>query len=365
MQARQTNPKYGMRFFEIVPLHDTAPLNEAIDPAEGPSRYWFVLAKNGLARCINENDSDLFDLRDKGWDVIWDSAKSVEEGLERAYKQYGYLPWDDMEPLPVASPTVFYRSVSLPELKDILKTGAITGKGSSFNETETRRWVFFGDKISKNLIWQGEDHQRYAQMSLDGHAIHEKHRQLAVALKMAREDFVEEAKKFLADFNRRNAGRGEIKIDDADYAAVLRGSHAATVKVAELTRFSPSIVALRKELRDLEAKERELQQKFRGLISAKYSQLRTKIEGQIYSSAIIETKPLTGGLHYSDAHGKSYFGSSEDGLLDEYTFPPGTVTLADITRIHWVKDRKIVSTSDVKAAPGILRKMNAKPVAAD
>jgi hypothetical protein len=352
-----------MRFSEIIPLHE-AKIVEAIDPAEGPSVYWFVLAKNGLARCVNENDSDYFDLLDQGWDLIWDSAKSNEKGLEFAYERHGYLPWDRMEPIPLNAPKVMYRSVSLPELKDILKTGAVTGKGSTFNETETRRWVFFGDQISKNLIWQGEDHQRYAQMSMDGHAIHAKHAEVAKQLKEIRQSFVEHCKRFVAQWNKRYAASGRpMTISDEDYQGALWGRHSSVVKLMDICRYDPNVRDARETMRDLEDAERDLNRKYRDLIGKKYQSIKPKIDAQMYSSAIIETKPLTGGLHYSDDHGESYFGSDEDGKLDEFTFPPGKVTVADIVRIHWVKDRQIIATSTVKAAPGILRKMSAKPAA--
>lgn len=357
-----------MRITDVIPLHES-PLFEKIDAKEGPSRYWFVLGKDGLARTVNENDDELFALQREGWDVMWDSAKSPEEGLQRALDQWNLLPWDKDEPRPIAEPTVLYRSVSIAELRDILKTGSIVGKASAFNEFETRKWVFFGDRLSSNLIWQGEDHERGVINGLSTHAIHAKFDEVQAGLNDAYKELADTARAAVRRANERNAqyrARGQetfadSEFSDEEYARVLRGDRSAVIQARQIGGVFGQTEGLMKEIRALEDKRSKLRAKFQEIKRKATDVHMSKINAGIYSSAVIETKPITGGLHYSNAHGVSHFGSEKDGDLDEFTFPPGRVTVQDIARIHWVKDREIVSTSTVEAAPSILKKMAQKP----
>jgi hypothetical protein len=89
----------------------------------------------------------------------------------------------------------------------------------------------------------------------------------------------------------------------------------------------------------LRNKMEPLRTEFRKLVGGQYQTLKAASKDMPITSAIIETKPLAGGLEYSVRAGSmSGFGEAE------YGFRPGQVTLDDVVKVHWVKDRQIIST---------------------
>ncbi len=61
-----------------------------------------------------------------------------------------------------------------------------------------------------------------------------------------------------------------------------------------------------------------------------------------YTSAVIETKPVSNGLHYSREHGSTGMNGE-----DEFGFVPGFLKISDIATVHWVKDREMVASCSV------------------
>lgn len=243
---------------------------------------------------------------------------------------------DPMAPKRMTEKVILFRSVSMPELIDILDKGCVVGGGNRFNEFETRRHVFFGDKIDELLLWQGEDVERQAihQATYDG----------------IYDDLIEtnnEITKTCTDIANAFQRHG-IETSPSFYQDVMRGY------VGEATRLSkdfPEIVSLLATKAELEAELKSLQEQWKKHVRQTITNLKFQRDSLPYTSAVIETRPLTGGLHYSKSHGKSGFLDN-----DEYGFRSGEVTIHDITAVHLVKDRTIVKTVTVDELPIVLKK---------
>jgi hypothetical protein len=303
------------------------------------SGFFFVLSKDGLVRVINEDDPELFKAWNAGWKTEWDSARSVEKGLAWAHENKGLLPWDKFNPKRMSAPMVLYRSVSIPELSDIVKTGKIMGKGNSFNEFDHRSWVFFGDEITTELVHQGEDTERKAQISLDNHPIHAKFAELQDRLKEKREQIADYIRDDWKEYSRKSerAGRNPEPVDEkvlADYVAD-RGSLGG---VAHL--MTDSTYKLTQEYRKLRAKIDPLRDKYREHYRKQHAKIRDKQQSMAITSAVLVTRPIDGGLVYTKGEG------SESGFnAPEYGFPRGQVGLDDIEKVLYVKDGNVVAES--------------------
>lgn len=92
---------------------------------------------------------------------------SLHDG-KRALEYVSHL--SGFRPQLMRKATVLYRSVSLPELRDICVTGAVTGGRNLFNLYDPREDVFFGDALSPELIRQGEYIDRQVKFALHHHA---------------------------------------------------------------------------------------------------------------------------------------------------------------------------------------------------
>jgi hypothetical protein len=228
---------------------------------------------------------------------------------------------------------VLYRSVSIPELRDIAKTGSVRGGRNRFNDHDDRQYVFFGDKINERLIGQGEEIERQAHHSMGKHAIYRQMTNLAarvreeaeLALQILKHNRVMGQDNYLQHFaeghgNERYVERlvNEIKDEGEKHRALN-----AMRKVAE---FKQETV--------------ELQARYRRLFDAEREMLNARMAESPYTSAILVTRPVSGGVHYSRSHGPT--SSSGMGEDDEYGFQPGDIRLHAISKICMVKNGDII-----------------------
>ncbi len=242
---------------------------------------------------------------------------------------------DHYKPRPMTKAKVLYRAVSIPELSDIRMRGRVLGGQNRFNEFEHRRWVFFGDKLNDELISQGEDTERQAIHKMSSHAI-------LRAMKRLMDDRKEEAlmvitqlekaglepcddyhgfyrpyvENFLEGYNSRWIMKFFWKLDDEGKIARANNSRR---KMDEMTR-------------EID----ELQDRYRNLIRAEHDLIKARLVPLKVSSAVIVTKPIKGGIHYSKSFGKS--GMTQD----EYGFESGQITLDDIDKILLVKKGQVI-----------------------
>lgn len=321
------------------------------------SGFYFVLIKDGLARVINEDDPELFKAWDDGWETEWDSARTVEAGLEFAEREFGALPWDKYKPVRMIEPMTLYRSVSIPELADIAQKGKIIGKGNTFNEYDHRRWVFFGDTIDANLIFQGADIERQAQIALQNHPIHAKFKRLMASMKAKRQQIVDSLQNDIEEINDHLLARHRnpelVELTDEMAAAFVNDAPGAG-EVARLIPYDPKNPTrkLYKQYMGLRDKIEPLRQEYRKIFGEQFRQMKAAQEGMSITSAILETKPITGGLEYSLRAG-SQVGHS----MAEYGFKPGQITLDDIVKVHYVKGREIISTGGPETIVPTLQKI--------
>jgi hypothetical protein len=312
------------------------------EPAQ-KSPFWFVFSKDGLARAIPEDEVDLKGMRTEGWTLEYDSARSAEKGLEWARDQKGLKPWDHFLPRVMTEAKPLFRSVSLPELLDIAKTGKIMGGGNVFNEFDPRRYVFFGDQISDELIFQGADTERQAQMLLKDHPIHGRFKALNDKLAAARAQVVQGVREHIWEINqyREDAGHAPLQVDENLLDAFVEGNSSTERQIRELLPHNSKdpIYKMWVSYQKLKDKVNPLQAQYREIFRKTHNAHADKINARPITSAILETKPLTGGLEYSEDAG------SLTGMdLPEYGFERGAVTLDDVIKVYWVKDRKIISS---------------------
>jgi len=126
---------------------------------------WLVFTGSGLSRCVADGDPAARLLEAEGWTLSWDGAPSRFEGWTWAAVELGCLPEDyddDMKPGLIWDPLPLYRSVSLPELADILQKGHVTGGRNAFNGFDRRPFVFFSPAPTEACIWQGAETERTA-----------------------------------------------------------------------------------------------------------------------------------------------------------------------------------------------------------
>ena len=306
---------------------------------ETVSPFW-VLVYNGEAKVLPEDSfREIRKLEEQGWEVVWDSAPTAEEGYVYASRNHNAIPhgYDDkFQPIGPSEPKVLYRSVSIPELIDILKTGKVVGRQNRFNGFDPRRFVFFADTLTDKVIGQGEEIDRQAMVAMENDPIHQEFDALEQQLK--------ELTKREADAVwfavERNPRLGEIyQITSATYAAFLQGDEEAERAFSRAVHRVPAIAKLAQQRLKIYEKLNKLREKYRTKHRKTEDQLRAKWGKSPYSSAVIVTKPVGGGLHYSHEHGKSGMGQE-----DEYGFLPGRVTWEDIDKVILMKAGQPVKT---------------------
>jgi hypothetical protein len=222
---------------------------------------------------------------------------------------------------------ILYRSVSVPELIDIFKTGKVLGNSNRFNESDPRKWVFFGDAITPHIIHQGEEIQRQAVFALQSQDIQKK----ANAFDAKYAAFIEKT---------RQAAKVERELADKYWEA------RATKNASLIAKADTALQAAKQVCADMRIKNSAFQKKmqkmkleYRAALKIEHEGIAFKQKSMPFTSAVIETHPMLGGLHYSHRHGGSGMGET-----DEYGFPSGEVTWNDITRIHLVKNREVIDT---------------------
>lgn len=180
-------------------------------------------------------------------------------------------------------PKVLYRSVSPQELKSFWSMGRISGGGNVFNEFDPRNYVFFADEVSDLLIWQGEDVERQA--------IHK--------LKQTYQKPIEELGHQIAELKQREEAGEQVK----------------------------------RQRQQLEKKFQGLLDHYRREVRGAEAAMRSEQADKPFTSAILQTKPITGG--------KIFTGAWQGA---EYGFEPNEITHQDIDKIHLVRDKKIIDT---------------------
>lgn len=323
--------------------------------------YYFVLTRGRWAQAVPESDFDrVREMEGDGWQVIWDSARSLDEA-------YGYAAsvarclredyTDGYAPRPMEAAIPLFRSVSLSELEDISVQGVVRGKGNVFNEFDGRRFVFFGSRITDRLVYQGEELERQALAALDREP---------VALEFEVRN--KERSKLVADFSSAyDALLAEGRpmrawVERERLEAMMKGGSAwAAGQLSKaFVRDEGRLHEIAKGLSAVDARMGELRDAYAAV--AREWMLREKeLRGHLpFTSAVIETRPIGHGYHYSGAHGESGFGDE-----DEFGFHPGSVAADDLVRIHLVKDRRVVRVVPAASLAEVVEESSEARMAAD
>lgn len=242
---------------------------------ETAERWLVYVAEGGeTSRCVPASQPIPDSLETEGLRLVWDGAPSRIEGWTYAVLRHGCLPddYDDrMLPCAFFQPKVLFRSISLGEMADVVRSGAVRGGGNGFNGFDRRPFVFFSPAPTPRCIGQGEEIDRAA-----AHAV--------------------------VDAHGKAAFEG-------------KGGH------------------------DL----------FMGLYRGERARMAEERKGLEFTSAVIRTRAIAPGLHYSREHGSSGMGEE-----DEYGLFPGQVTLADIEEVLLVRDGNVVRSCDAVEASAAL-----------
>lgn len=266
---------------------------DAIDPLLALELSGKLLEKTTALQTAGEDDPlATVELSGEILDIIRqlneEDAPGTGPVLQEKFPGY---PYADM-----AAPTVLYRSVSPAELEHILQAGSIKGGSNRFNPWDTRREVFFSDQLNAQTIYQGEEVTRRVENAMQDHPLQKLYTE-AVA----------EVEKLRA---QRSAETNAVKQ-----------------------------MAITKQVRNAEATADQILKDFRAEMDAAIKQENAANATREYTSAVLETKPITGGRHYSKQFGHS--GMGEDS---EYGFDPDQVKLSDVAQIHLVKNKQVIKT---------------------
>lgn len=231
------------------------------------------------------------------------------------------------KPRPMSESLVLYRSVSLHELRDIYQTNLIVGGGNLFNLFDPRHQVFFADAMEDRVIRQGEYLDRQVTLALHDH---ESSRRISLA--HAKVDG--QVQLILAEM--RAAG---IPYDpDPEMEFEFRWDIDRRPIRRAIKRRGKALRSRFRELfASLEAAEREsaAADAAQSAISEKMLKDRASwLSRQPYTSAVLVTYPLLGGLLYT----------GYSCLLGEreYGFEPGQVTLDDVAEVILIRFQKEV-----------------------
>ena len=227
--------------------------------------------------------------------------------------------FDGWKPVIDKKPRVLFRSISAEEMADFEKTGKLLGKGNAFNEFDNRKGeVFFADKLSEMLIYQGSDVSRVAfnnvaaRPEYQGFAKTEKH--LAELSNRIHDELR------VVNITRKVNRQVPLHLEDGQLFAgeiPVRGSGSARIRdlLSELNLGREHQENLghkfRKDLRDEE----------------------TRLTASPRTTYVLETKPIIGGRVYKGAFNQG---------ADEIGFDAGQITRDMIHRIHRVEGEKLV-----------------------
>jgi hypothetical protein len=282
--------------------------------------------------------------------VAYAGQVTIENGKPVSYrKSLSESDNDDtMKPVPMDSPKVLFRSVSIPEIIDILRTGKVTGRLNKFNDFDRRRHVFFGDHVSSKLIWQGEEVDRQVIAAMSENPIHTEFERLEKEVRKLTQERITMAKKVLDTINEKRAaiGRDPMPWDEGNPPLDW------IIKMGEFYKIRSPLYKSAQRISALQTSMNALQKSYREQYQAEYKRLKPEIMARRFTSAIIETYPVTGGLHYSKKHGQSGMGDE-----DEYGFASGQIKLSDIHQIFWVKNKTVERVTSVKDAEEIIKQL--------
>ena len=91
--------------------------------------------------------------------------------------------------------------------------------------------------------------------------------------------------------------------------------------------------------------DKEANQAFKAMVRAEIAALDAVIDPLPYTHAVIETRPVGPGLHYSLEHGKTAMNGE-----DEFGLFPGQVTVDDIVAVHWAREFGLVGSCSLDEA---------------
>lgn len=262
---------------------------------------------------------------------------------EELNEDFSFKPEEDpFGPKLMDKPKVLFRSVSLLELKDIFERGEIIGGQNRFNDFEHRKWVFFGDQITEQLIGQGEEIERQAVHMLNNHRVHHEFRHIKQNIE------------YWANFIRNRLNRLGIEFGEDEMLGLQhQGEHRqyfmrlAAQMEGDRSKYFQAI----DEIQRLVEETYELGRVYRDALKNMANGIRLKNADKKASSAILVTKPIDGGLHYSKEFGKSGF------QTDEYGFHPGQVKASDIDKVIFVKDGVRVASCQGWRALDVVKKL--------
>jgi hypothetical protein len=225
----------------------------------------------------------------------------------------------------MTEPRTLYRSVSLPELADILRTGRITGGGNRFNEADRRPLVLFADILDPYTLGHGEHAYRQAYRALDGTPAF-------LACEEAEAKIARHGELILARLSRDG-----IWCDPENALSLPFGEGYGRVRHAALRRpnLRRKYQGLFNQLKRLKREGAQL----RGELDRDIERLRAAILAERatlpITSAVIVTRPLHGGAMFTV------------GGRREYGFERGSLQLTDIASIILVKHGQPLATVDV------------------
>lgn len=317
-----------------------------------------VLVKDDRSRVLSQDAAELGELRRSGWAVVWDEALDDISGWAHAAIHHGALPADYDNPMgarPMAEAIPLFRSVSIPEMADIIERGTVLGGGNSFNGFDRRPFVFFAPELTPRVIHQGEEIDRMAHYALRSDPAH----RCLTALPDEERAFYEEVRTMaiahVASFNaaRRRDGRKPM-FEDPGHWDDFSNPNSTAFRDALWMLPETAKAEIKTRLAEFTSTRQGLIEELRIVHERRCAEISQEREPMTYSSAVIETVPIGLGLHFSKR-----FGQAGMGPEDEYGLFPSQVRFEHIMLVHWVKDgvvRDATSMSDAVAVSDQLRR---------
>lgn len=254
------------------------------------------------------------------------SGVSLTLGMDDKLGQYSLIgshPSDKKwGPSLLTQPAVLYRSVSVWELRAIWSSGRIDGGGNSFSGFDDRPFVFFADRITPFLIFQGEDIERTACRNVKI-LYADKEKRLTETLISVQHD----QRRWAEDASRRLGAAVKFYGEDAPTDAAWQAVHA------RMSAWS--------EERD------RINEMFRWNVRCELDALKADLRDRPFTSAILETSPLSGCRIYEGNFGE---GSREP----EYGFLPGEVKIDDLARVHPVAGKEILDSLPISELDALM-----------
>ena len=245
-------------------------------------------------------------------DDVW--AVAFEIGCN---PEFGSDGWWGARPMP--HPIILYRSVSIPELIDVLRSGLIRGGGNRFSGVDNRPYVFFADEFDDRLLRQGEATRRQAH-----YAAQSQHAWLA-------SEFVAERLSAFADLILTEFERDGIWYDPAVAPVLRNGEGTGWFRRAGRRHDRKKYDRLFRYLRQLKRVQVGLWSEYDCEVARIAREIDQRKAIASVTSAVLVTRPIAGGLLYSIEFGMCGLGDRE------YGFQPGQILLADIEQIVLVK----------------------------